>query len=165
MPFNSVLPYISLGVLFRVLFQCTRLHIGLAVINEDTVERFLKHLPLCHCAHRCQRQRHIVCAAVRILLALLHTEGRIAPNKPSDTAAIIEEISRFERLHETGVRPTLVNVQRSYTTRSCFPSPAICRWSYKDRCRQTSCFCSSSSANSSSTCASSFSLKRSARDP
>ena len=52
---------------------CARRHIGLAGINEDAVERFLKHLPLCRCAHRCQRTRPTGQAALGLLLDLLRS--------------------------------------------------------------------------------------------
>jgi integrase/recombinase XerD len=102
-----------LGSVAHFAHWCTRLHIGLAVINERTVERFLKHLPLCHCAQRCQRWRRNVCAAVRIFLALLRTEGRIAPKESSNPAAIIEEISRFAHYFKQvcGLRPTTCSVR------------------------------------------------------
>ena len=125
---------VYLGSVAHFAHWCTRLHIGLAVINEGTVERFLKHLSLCHCAQRCQRWRHNVCAALRIFLALLRAEGRIAQKRPSDPDAIVEEISRFEHYLKQvcGLRPTTFSVR---ITRSCFPSPAIRCWSYTDRRR------------------------------
>jgi integrase/recombinase XerD len=102
-----------LGSVAHFAHWCARLHIGLAVINEGTVERFLEHLPVCHCADRCQRWRYNACAALRILLALLRTEGRIAQKKSSDPAAIIEEICRFEHYLKQvcGLRPTTCSVR------------------------------------------------------
>jgi integrase/recombinase XerD len=75
---------------------CARRHIGLAGINEGAVERFLKHLPLCRCAHRCQRTRPTGQAALGLLLDLLRSEGRIAEKTSPYPAAIAEEINRFE---------------------------------------------------------------------
>lgn len=77
-------------------YWCARRHIGLAGINEGTVERFLKHLPLCRCAHRCQRTRPTGQAALGLLLDLLRSEGRIAEKTSPYPAAIAEEINRFE---------------------------------------------------------------------
>jgi site-specific recombinase XerD len=104
---------VYLGSVAHFAHWCAQRHIGLAGINEGTVERFLKHLPLCRCALRCQRWQYSVRAALRILLSLLRTEGRIAPKKPSDPAAVIEEISHFEHyLKEVcGLRPTTCSVR------------------------------------------------------
>ncbi len=68
-----------------------RRHIGLAGINEAAVQRFLKHLPLCRCAHRCQRTRPSGRAALGLLLNLLRSEGRTAEKTSPYPAAIAEE--------------------------------------------------------------------------
>ncbi len=88
-------------------------HIGLAGINEAAVERFLKHLPLCRCAHRCQRTRPSVRAALGFLLDLLRSEGRIAEKTSPYPAVIAEEINRFEHYLKQvcGLRPATCTVR------------------------------------------------------
>jgi site-specific recombinase XerD len=90
-----------------------RRRIGLAGINEAAVERFLKHLPLCRCAHRCQRTRPSGRAALRLLLDLLRSEGRIAEKTSPYPAAITEEINRFEHYLKQvcGLRPATCTVR------------------------------------------------------
>lgn len=90
-----------------------RRHIGPAGINEAAVERFLKHLPLCRCAHRCQRTRPSGQAALGLLLDLLRSEGRIAEKTSPYPAAIAEEINRFEHYLKQvcGLRPATCTVR------------------------------------------------------
>ncbi len=90
-----------------------RRHIGLAGINEAAVQRFLKHLPLCRCAHRCQRTRPSGRAALGLLLNLLRSEGRIAEKTSPYPAAIAEEINRFEHYLKQvcGLRPATCSVR------------------------------------------------------
>jgi integrase/recombinase XerD len=104
---------VYLGSVAHFAHWCARRHIGLAGINESAVIRFLKHLPLCRCAYRCQRMRYSVRAALGLLLDLLRTEGRIAPKKSSYPAAIAEEINRFEHYLKQvcGLRPTTCTVR------------------------------------------------------
>jgi integrase/recombinase XerD len=102
-----------LGSVAHFAHWCAQRQIGLAGINEGTVERFLKHLPLCRCAHRCQRWRHTVRAALGILLTLLRIEGRIAAKKLPYPAAVCQEITRFEHYLKQvcGLRPTTCSVR------------------------------------------------------
>jgi integrase/recombinase XerD len=102
-----------LGSVAHFAHWCAQRRIGLVEINENKVERFLKHLPLCRCARRCQRWRHTVRAALRTLLDLLRREGRIASKNPPYPASVCEEISRFEHYLKQvcGLRPTTCSVR------------------------------------------------------
>jgi len=104
---------VYLGSVAHFAHWCTRRHIGLAGINEDAVERFLKHLPFCRCARRCQRMRHSVRAALGLLLDFLRTEGQIAPKKSPYPGTVAEEINRFEHYLKQvcGLRPTTCTVR------------------------------------------------------
>jgi site-specific recombinase XerD len=93
---------------------CTRRCIGLGEINEGAVERFLqRHLPLCRCALRCQRTRNNVRPALIHLLALLGTEGRIAPRMSPHPVAIVREIDHFSHYltQVCGLRPATCHVR------------------------------------------------------
>ena len=68
---------------------CASRRIDLAEIDESVVKSFLcRHLPLCHCAKRCQR--HSAAAALAHLLNYLRNENKIAPKKSPYPATISE---------------------------------------------------------------------------
>jgi hypothetical protein len=124
-----------LGSVAHFAHWCTRLHIGLSVVNEGTVERFLSTpLPL---------RTPLPTMALQRLRSPSNFTLSLAHRRSDRTEEAVRSCldhrgdQSLRTLLETGVWPTPHNVQRSDTARSRFPSPAICRWSYTDRCRQT----------------------------
>lgn len=72
-------------------------HIDLSRIDEAVISRFLdRHLPVCHCAKRCQRTRHTVRAALLLLLEMMRSAGHIAQARPIDADNIAIELQDFD---------------------------------------------------------------------
>lgn len=66
-------------------------------INEDAVACFLDgHLPVCRCAQRCPRTRHVVRAALTHLIELLRSSGLVAQKASSLPASIATELCDFD---------------------------------------------------------------------
>ena len=71
--------------------------IALDGINEDAVACFVdKHLPVCRCAQRCPRARHVIRAALIHLIELLRSTGLVAQKTASLPASIAAELRDFD---------------------------------------------------------------------
>jgi site-specific recombinase XerD len=89
--------------------------ITVSVLDETLIKRFIcQHLPKCRCGPLCQRQPHVIRAALKILLRYLRGQGVVRAARCEDPESISEELRAFGdyQEHVCGLTDTTRAVSR-----------------------------------------------------
>jgi integrase/recombinase XerD len=93
---SSIRMYVESVAHFAYWMRRRRIH--LADMSERLILRFVDdHLPVCRCARRCQRSRHMVRAALVQLLAMLRAAGQINFPAAAECKHIAADLGEFAR--------------------------------------------------------------------